>query len=143
MASASASAQITLVVKATLDGYDLPQISNAPNILTVNKFTVKLCQMAAVVESGNAGGKFGHMHVILKEKEYCIATKNNTATVSQLKKPPDVNPKFIIKEGRTHQVQGPIAGGQDKTEDHCISHPRENVKGNHALDGRKHRDRIH
>ncbi len=35
MASASASTQITLAVKATLDEYDLPRISNAPNILTV------------------------------------------------------------------------------------------------------------
>jgi hypothetical protein len=50
MASASASAQITLAVKATLNGYNLPQISNAPNILTVKGFTVKLCQMAAAVK---------------------------------------------------------------------------------------------
>jgi hypothetical protein len=42
----------------------------------------------------NAGGKFGHMHLILKEKEYRIATKNTTATVSLLKKPLDLNPKF-------------------------------------------------
>jgi hypothetical protein len=75
MASASASVQIALAVKTTLDGYDLPGISNAPNILTAKEFTVKLCQMAAVVESDNAGGKFGHMHLILKEKEYHIATR--------------------------------------------------------------------
>ena len=96
MASASASAQIASAVKATLNGYDLPRISNAPNILTVNKFTVKLCQMAAMVESGNAGGKFDHMHLILKEKEYCIATKNTMATASLLKKPLNVNPKFQL-----------------------------------------------
>jgi hypothetical protein len=94
MASASASAQIALAVKATLDGYDLPRISNAPNILTVKEFTVKLCWMAATVESNNAGGKFGHMHFILNEKEYRITTKNSTATVGLLKKPPDVHPKF-------------------------------------------------
>ncbi len=96
MASASASAQIALAVKATLDGYDLPQISNAPNILTVKEFTVKLCQMAAAVKSDNAGKKFGHMHLILKEKEYRIATKNTTATAGLLKKPPDVNPEFQL-----------------------------------------------
>jgi hypothetical protein len=94
MSSASASAQIASAVKATLDGYDLPRISNAPNILTMKEFTVKLCQMAAAVESDNVGGKFGHMHLILKEKEYCITTKNTMATVGLLKKPPNVNPKF-------------------------------------------------
>jgi hypothetical protein len=60
----------------------------------VKEFTVKLCQTAAGVESDKAGGKFGHMHLILKEKEYRIATKNTTATVGLLKKPPDVNPEF-------------------------------------------------
>jgi hypothetical protein len=34
------------------------------------------------------------MHLILKEKEYCIATKNTPVTVGLLKKPPDVNPEF-------------------------------------------------
>jgi hypothetical protein len=52
--------------------------------------------MTAAVKSDNAGGKFGHMHLILKEKEYCIATKNTTATVGLLKKPPDVNPEFQL-----------------------------------------------
>jgi hypothetical protein len=84
--------QIASAVKATLDRYNLPRISNAPNILTEKEFTVKLCQMAAVVESDNVGGKFGHMLLILKEKEYRIATKNTAATVGLLKKPPDVNP---------------------------------------------------
>jgi hypothetical protein len=96
LASASARAQIASAVKATLDGYNLPRISDAPNILTVKEFTVKLCQMAAVVESNNAGRKFRHMHLILKEKEYCIETKNTTATVSLLKKPLDVNPEFQL-----------------------------------------------
>jgi hypothetical protein len=94
MVSASASAQIALAVTTTLYGYNLPRISNAPNILTVKEFTVKLCQMAAAVESNNAGRKFGHMHLILKEKEYHIATKDTTATVGLLKKPPDVHPEF-------------------------------------------------
>ncbi len=64
MASASGSAQIALAFKATLNGYNLARISNAPNILTVKEFRVKLCQMAAVVKSDNACGKFGHMHLI-------------------------------------------------------------------------------
>jgi hypothetical protein len=96
MASASTSAQIASAVKATLDGYDLPRISNAPNILTVKEFTVKLCQMAAAVESDIVGRKFGHMYLILKEKEYRIATKNTTATVGLFKKPLNVHPKFQL-----------------------------------------------
>ncbi len=52
--------------------------------------------MADAVKSDNAGGKFGHMHLILKEKEYRIATKNTTSTVDLLKKPPDVNLKFQL-----------------------------------------------
>ncbi len=96
MASASANTQIASAVKATLDGYNLPRISNAPNILMVQEFMVKLCQMATVVKSDNAGGNFGHMHFILKEKEYHITTKNTTATVGLLKKPLDINPKFQL-----------------------------------------------
>ena len=34
------------------------------------------------------------MHLILNEKEYRIATKNNTATVNLLAKPPNVHPDF-------------------------------------------------
>jgi hypothetical protein len=94
MASASASTQITLAVKATIDEYDLPQISNTPNILTLKEFTVKLHQMATAVESNNVGRKFSHMHLIIKEKEYRRATKNTKATVSLLKKPLDVHPEF-------------------------------------------------
>ncbi len=52
--------------------------------------------MAAAVESDNADGKFGHMHRILKEKEYRITMKNTMATVGLLKKPPDVNPAFQL-----------------------------------------------
>jgi hypothetical protein len=52
--------------------------------------------MAVAVKSDNAGGKFGHMHLILKEKEYCITTKNTTATAGPLNKPPDINPKFQL-----------------------------------------------
>jgi hypothetical protein len=92
MASASGSAQIASAVKATLDRYNLPQISNAPNILPMKEFTVKLCQIAVAVESDNAGRKFCHMHLILKKKEYRIATKNTTTTVGLLKKPPDIIP---------------------------------------------------
>ena len=94
MVNTSASAQIAAAVKATLDGYDLPRISTEPTILTVKEFTIKLCQMAAAVESDNAGGRFGHMHLILTEKEYRIATKNSTATITTLTKPPEVNPEF-------------------------------------------------
>ena len=94
MVNTSASAQIAAAVKATLDGYDLPHISTEPTILTVKEFTIKLCQMAAAVESDNAGGQFGHMHLILTEKEYRIATKNSTATITTLTKPPEVNPEF-------------------------------------------------
>jgi hypothetical protein len=50
--------------------------------------------MAAAVKSDNVGGKYGHMHLILKENKYTIATKNTTATVGLIKKPLDVNPKF-------------------------------------------------
>jgi hypothetical protein len=85
MASTSASAQIALAVKATLDGYELPRISKEPTILTVKNFTVELCQMAAAVESNKFGGQFGHMHLILKEKEYCIATNDKNVTVDLLK----------------------------------------------------------
>jgi hypothetical protein len=94
IASTSASAQIASVVKATPDGYELPQISKEPTILTVKNFMVELCQMAAAVESDKSGGQFGHMHLILKEKEYRIATNDKNATVNLLKKPPSVHPGF-------------------------------------------------
>ena len=68
MTSTSASAQIASAVKATLDGYDLPQMSKEPTILKVKNFTIELCQMAVAVESKKTGGKFGHMHLILDEK---------------------------------------------------------------------------
>jgi hypothetical protein len=94
MSSTSASAQIALAVKATLDGYDLPQISEEPTILTVKNFAMELCQMAAAVESNKTGRKFGHMHLILNEKEYRIATKNNTDTIDLLANPSNVHPDF-------------------------------------------------
>ena len=50
--------------------------------------------MAEAVESNKTGRQFGHMHLILNEKEYCVATKNNTATVDLLAKRPDVHPEF-------------------------------------------------
>jgi hypothetical protein len=50
--------------------------------------------MAAAIESNKAGGKFGHMHLILSKKEYCIATKSSTAKVDLLTKTPNVNPEF-------------------------------------------------
>ena len=74
------------------------------------KNTVKLCQIAAAVKSDNTGGKFGHKHLILKEKEYRIATKNTTATVGLLKKPPNINPQFhLLKKDKLteNKVLGP------------------------------------
>jgi hypothetical protein len=56
MASTSASAQIALAIKATLDGYELPQISKELTTLTVKNFMVGLCQMAAAVKSNKSGG---------------------------------------------------------------------------------------
>jgi hypothetical protein len=94
MAITSASTQIALAVKATLDGYELPQISEEPTILTVKNFTVELCQMAAAVESDKSGGHIGHMHLILKEKEYHIAKNDKNATVDLFKKPPSIHSGF-------------------------------------------------
>jgi hypothetical protein len=94
MASTSTSTQIASAVKTTLDGYELPRISKEPTILTVKNFTVELCQMAAAVESNELGEQFGHMHLILKEKEYRIATNDKNATVDLLKKPPSIHPDF-------------------------------------------------
>ena len=84
MTSASTSAQIALTVKATLERYKLPRISTKPPILTVKEFTVNLCQMAMANASNNAGGQFAHMHIILKENKYHIATKDIMATVTLL-----------------------------------------------------------
>jgi hypothetical protein len=55
---------------------------------------VELCQMAAAVESNKLGGQFGHMQLILKKKEYRIATNDKNATVDLPKKPPSVHPGF-------------------------------------------------
>jgi hypothetical protein len=94
MSSTSASTQIALAVIATLNGYYIPKISKEPTILTVKNFTVELCQMAAAVESKKLGGRFGHMHLILSEKEYHIATKDINATMDLLTKLPTVHPNF-------------------------------------------------
>ena len=94
MASTSASAQIASAVEATINGYELPQISKEPTILTGKNFTVELCRMAAAVKSNKLGGQFRHMHLILKEKEYCKATNDKNATVDLLKNPPSVHPGF-------------------------------------------------
>jgi hypothetical protein len=100
MASTSASTQIALAIKATLDGYELHQISEEPTILTVKNFTVELCRMAIAVKSNKLEGQFGHMHLILKEKEYRIAMNDKNATVDLLKKPPSVHPGFQnLKKG--------------------------------------------
>jgi hypothetical protein len=100
MATTSTSAQIASAVKATLDGYELPRISKEPTILTLKNFMVELCRMAAAVESDKLGGRFGHMHLILKEKEYRIATNDKNAAVDLLKKPPSVHPGFqTLKKG--------------------------------------------
>ncbi len=50
--------------------------------------------MAAAVKSDNAGRRFGHMQLILKERKYRIAAKITMATVGLLKKPLDLHPKF-------------------------------------------------
>jgi hypothetical protein len=94
MPSTSASTQIASAVKATLNGYEFPQISKEPTILTVKNFMVELCRMAAAVKSNKSGGQFGHMHLILKEKEYHIATNDKDATVDLLKKLPSIHPGF-------------------------------------------------
>jgi hypothetical protein len=56
MASTSASVQIASAVKATLDGYEIPQISKETTILTVKNFTLELCPTAAAVKSNKLGG---------------------------------------------------------------------------------------
>ncbi len=94
MANASATAQIALSVKATLDGFNITWVSQLPTIRSVKILTMELFNMAAAVESNMTGGKHGHMYIILSQPDYCIATKNNSANVDQLQKPNDVNPKF-------------------------------------------------
>jgi len=90
----SASAQIATAIKATLDTFSITRIDQNPTIRSMKQLKLELCTMAAAIESAKTGGKFGHMYVILTEKEYRKATSNETATVTMLKKPPDVNPKF-------------------------------------------------
>ena len=93
--------------------------------------------MTAVDKSNKMGGKFGHMHIILNEKEYGIASKNNTVTVDLLAKPPNVHPDFQYK-GPTNKVQSPPAGGHNKTQDNILPHSRRDIKGYSVTDGSKH-----
>ena len=112
MFSTSASVQIALAVKATLDGYDLPQKSKEPTILTVKNLTIEFFQMAAAVKSNKTGRKFGHMHLILNEKEYRIAMKNNTGHSQPTSKAAERTPRLpILDKGPTNKVQSPPDGG--------------------------------
>jgi hypothetical protein len=106
MTTSSTAAQIATAVKATLEGYDLTQISQQPTIVTVKKFTVGLSQMATAVKSNRARGEYCHMHLVLDKKEYPIATGDSTAVVYQIKKPEEVNPVFQTekKEDLTCEV---------------------------------------
>ncbi len=52
------------------------------------------------------------MHLILKEKEYCIATNDKDATIDLLKKASKHTLRLPnLEKGRTHQIQGPPTGG--------------------------------
>ena len=72
MTSTSASRQIPSAIQATLNGFDLLQISIEATILPVKTFTVELWQMAAAVKTEKLDRKFGNMHLILNEKEYHV-----------------------------------------------------------------------
>ena len=102
----SAAAQIATAIKATLDTFSITRIDQNPTIRSMKQLKLELSTMAAAIESAKTGGKFGHMYVILTEEEYRKATGNKTATVTMLKKPPDVNPKFksVKKEDLTRFV---------------------------------------
>ena len=78
--------------------------------------------MAAAVESDNAIGRFGHMHLILTEKEYRIATKNSTATIKLLTKPPAVNPKFkALKKEELTKYKVLQMEAETKQDNHSLS----------------------
>ena len=94
VSNTSAAAQIATAIKATLDTFGITRIDQNPTFRNMKQLKLELCTMAAAIESEKTGGKFGHMYVILKEEEYRKATNNKSATVTMLKKPPDVNPKF-------------------------------------------------
>ena len=85
------------------------------------------------------GGKIEHMHLILNEKEYYIATKNNKATVYLLAKPPNIYPDFqSLTKDKHNKVQSPPTREQNKTTDKCLPHPRRNIEGDSTTDGSKH-----
>jgi hypothetical protein len=90
----SASAQIATAIKAKLDTFSITRVDQLPTIRSIKQLKLELCTMAAAIDSTKTGGKFGHMYVVLTEKEYRKATSSTTATVDMLTKPPDVNPKF-------------------------------------------------
>ena len=87
--------------------------------------------IAAAVESNKTGGKFGHVHLILNEKEYHEATKNTSATVYLLPKPPNVHPDFqaLTKDQLTKYK---ILQLEDNTKQLVTA------KGDSATDGSKH-----
>ncbi len=125
-----------MAIKATLDGYELPRISKEPTILTVKNFTVELCGMAAAVKSDKSGGQFGHMHLILKEKEYRIAMNDKNSTVDLLKKPPSLHPGFQTlknKELTKYKVLQLEAETKQQTDAYLTQ------ERNRKTDDRKHR----
>jgi hypothetical protein len=105
MASASASVQIALAVKTILDGYNLPQISNAPNMLTVKEFTVKFCQIGAAVKATMRAESLATCRGCKKEYH-----SHSWPTQEASRRKPRVS---VFKERGTHQVQGLAAGGRD------------------------------
>jgi len=94
----SASVQIAMAIKAKLDTFSITRVDQLPTIRSIKQLKLELCTMAAAIDSVKTGGKFGHMYVILTEKEYRAATSSKTSTVAMLTKPPDVNPKFSTKK---------------------------------------------
>jgi hypothetical protein len=71
--------------------------------------------MAAAVKSDKLGGPFRHMHLILKEKEYRIATNDKNATVNLLKKSLKLTPRLPnLEKRRTNLIQCPQTGGWNK-----------------------------
>ena len=144
MANASATAQIALSVKATLNGFNITRVSQMLTIQNVKILTMELCNMAAAVESNMTGGKHGHMYIILLQPDYRIATKNNLAKVDQLQKPDNVNPKDQDREeGRPHSVQDHATQTRDKGGVSSVHHPGRSIEGDQSTDGGQHRTRVH
>ena len=142
MANASATAQIASSVKATLDGFNITQVSQLPTIRSVKILTMELCNMAAAVESNMTGGKHGHMYIILSQPDYRIATKNNSANVDQQtrRRQPKVQDR---EEGRPHPVQDHATRTQDKGGVSSVHHPGRSTEGDQLTDGGQHRTRVH